>query len=293
MNYKKLVTSKANCPVVFLTDEKVYIVKNEKGFAVFNFTGTKELPETSPLLKFDESEHINYYNEWKERKEKERQEAEELARQTEIQRIEKLKAEILNCESPLELAEYFDLGTVETANHWNELYTGKSRMAILINDRKDYEILKLAVEIHGAEGEFGECKNRAGEHHHTFNSYYDLEDYQERCKTHFNGNNYFFKSRETEAEFYTETLIKETILEDEDLTADEKMEEIKKAVAEWEEIEEGYYDCNGNLEMLESTLNDADLTGYSEDVYTYRFAFKCEFKNKWKAAVEEDEDEDE
>lgn len=228
---------------------------------------------------FDEKPFIDAFEKFLREKEAARIEKQRSARETEEKRISDLKEEIAACENPRDLADRFKLSVVELASHWSDLYEGRSTIGILISDAKENEILELAKEIHGIDGCFGEARRRDGEHHSTFSETYDLASYQEGCKKHFNGDNYFYKSQESEKEFYLEQ-IKQC----------EDIEEVQALIKDYEELEAGYYDCNGNLEISEKQLNNPDFTGYSEDVYSYSFCFKFWQGNNWK---EEDEEENE
>jgi hypothetical protein len=226
---------------------------------------------------FDEKPFIDAFEKFLLDKEKAKTEREKAAREAEEKRIQELKAEIKECQTPKELADRFKLSVVELASHWSDLYEGRSTIGILISDAKENEILELAKDIHDIDGCFGEARRRDGEHHSTFSEVYDLASYQEGCKKHFNGNNYFYKSQESEKEFYLEQ-VKEC----------EDIEEVQALIKSYEELEAGYYDCNGNLEIEEEKLESADFTGYYEDVYSYSFCFKFWQGNKWK----EEEDEE-
>jgi hypothetical protein len=138
--------------------------------------------------------------------------------------------------------------------------------------------MEYAKDILNISGEFGELRNRAGEHHHTFNSCYSLKDYQRGLKLHFSSDKFFYKSQETEQEMYLEK-IKEV----------EDIDEVKKLINEFDEIESGYYDCNGNLEMSEKELESEELTGYNYDVYNYNFGFNFESKYSLNKIEEDDE----
>lgn len=187
--------------------------------------------------------------------------------------IEDLREGIRHCETPHELAQVFGLDVVELANHWSELHSGRSRHGILISDREDYEVVRLAVEIHGGDGEFGQARRRDGEHHSTFNAVWGgLEEYQKEVYDYFsNSSDYFYKSQEGEEEYILERI-----------RAADNIEAIQDIINEYEELEEGYYDCNGTLIMPSETLDDPDFTGYGQDVYSYSFCYDIGRKYSWK-----------
>ena len=293
---KKLLTAKQLCPCLSYDDN--YIVLSGDGtYVVYNWTNTidpvndKAYANLIDRLNFDELPFIKAYETYVANRKAKDAEVIRLAKLEEEKRINTLKERIEKCGTPSELMEEFGFRFVEIAGHWSDLYKGNSCYGCLLSDREDYEIMQLAIEIYGIEGEFGECTNRAGEHHNTFYEYRSLKDYQEAIQSHFYGDKYFYKSKEVDAEFYLDEVIINKIIED-NITydnAEEKMEAIKKVIEKWDEIESGYYDCNGNLEITEETLNDPDLTGYDYDVYKYSFGF-C-FHNKYEFKIEEDEED--
>ena len=252
-----------------------------KGYASFFIEKAKQ------IANFNEAPFIAAFEKFKvDRAEKQRKEAEQLAAEkaaaelAEKNRIASIKKTILACETPSELIEAFALDFIETAGHWSDLHEGRSHYAVKVNSLENYEIMQMAVELLNIEGNFGEAKNRAGEHHWTFSNYsYDLKHYQANCKQHFNGDNYFYKSQDQDEEEYTLEKIKEA----------NTLDEVRKLISKFDDLETGYYDCNGNLMMLESDLEAPDFTGYSEDVYTYTFAF--EFKHKRSFTIIEEEEE--
>lgn len=287
MTTQKVLTAKKFLPCLLI--ENWAVIKRSDGtFGFHDHTNyytieqAKEQGRSEEFLnqfEFNEKPFIDAFEKFKKDKEQARIEAKKAAIEAEEKRISDLKEEIAACENPRDLADRFKLSVVELASHWSDLYEGRSTIGILISDAKENEILELAKEIHDIDGCFGEARRRDGEHHSTFSETYDLASYQEGCKEHFNGDNYFYKSQESEKEFYLGQ-IKQC----------EDIEEVQALVKDYEELEAGYYDCNGNLEIEEEKLESADFTGYYEDVYSYSFCFKFWQGNKWK---EEDEDEEE
>lgn len=287
---RKLLTAKKLLPCIHT--EGWYVIKKDDGTFTFHDTTNTIDPLNgegfhylADRVQFDESPFLEAFEKFKVDRElqrqkflKDKEEVEELARQKEKERLRRLKDDILQCETPSELADRFSFKMIETAGHWSDLYEGRGSYAILIEDRYDYEVMEMAKGLLEIEGEFGECKNRAGEHHHTFSRCYSLEDYQEGCKRYFSNGHYFYKSQETEEEIMLERLKEES----------NSIDDVRGWLKAYDEIEDGYYDCNGNLEILEETLEDPDFTGYSEDVYNYQFGFKFQFKYKLNNEDEED-----
>jgi hypothetical protein len=303
MKTKAKLTSKGHYAVMLdsveLPINKFEVIKlNKRNFFKFeHLTGDEALDywnnkNTSEIIEVDIPDEILMTAE----------EYSQLLRDREQQRIADLRTRVERCETPDDLADEFGLTRIETASHWSDLYEGRSSYAILVYNQKEYEILEMAIDIHGADGEWGEAKHRGGEHHHTFSSVWGgLKEYQENCKSHFNGNNYFYKSQESEAEFYKERISEAIEQKQEQLNKSffnddfddinvSLMERIENLIKEWRNIEAGYYDCNGNLEISEEDLESDDFTGYSEDVYSYRFGFNFSYKYSFKEVEEEEEE---
>jgi hypothetical protein len=298
MTTQKVLTAKKLLPCLLIENWAV-IQRTDGTFGFHDHTHyltieqAKNQNQSEDFLKkfeFDEKPFIDAFEKFLKEKEVARIEKQIAAKEAEAKRIEELKKEIEDCQTPKELAEKFNLSVVELASHWSDLYEGRSTMGILISDAKENEILELTKEIHDVDGRFGEARRRDGEHHSTFSEVYDLASYQEGCKKHFNGDNYFYKSEESEADIYIDDFIKD-IMENDSLTAFEKMEAIEETCKQWRGIEAGYYDCNGNLEIEEEKLESADFTGYYEDVYSYSFCFKFWQGNRWKEEEAEEENE--
>lgn len=280
---KKVLTGKKLLPCL-IHDGWYTILKDDGTFVVYDTTNTidpnveSRYAHLKDRVNFDEIPFLAALEQFKKKREEERikreekiKADEEQARLTEIERVSSLTERIRGCETPVELAETFGLKIVELAGHWSDLYEGRSRYGILMSDRADFEIVSIAVDVHDGDGEYGEAKNRAGEHHWTFGgNYYDLKEYQEALARHFNSDRYFFHSQECDAEFYLDR-IKEA----------EDIDDVKKIIRKYDELEEGYYDNSGGLRISQSDLDDPDLTGYSEDVYTYRFCYDVGRKYSW------------
>jgi hypothetical protein len=275
MKTKKIITKKGYTAVI-IEDEFTSIVLVNGNYNIYLNSPTygKPCEDQSGQEPF-----IKAYEDFKNKKESERLEKIEIARIAEEKRIQEIKDTALQCESPSELIDSFNLTIVETASHWSDLYEGRSGYAIKINSRQEFEDFEIIKNILNINGEYVELRNRAGEHHCTSNSQYDLDSYQKALKNHFNGDHFFFSSKETEHDLYLEK-IKEA----------DDIEEIESILKDYNKIETGYYDCNGNLEMLEEDLESDNITGYRYDVYSYFFGFEFTNKNSFNQN-EKDEEE--
>jgi len=271
----KIKTAKGNIAVI-IDNEYTVVLKETDYFVYPNVANGTPCEDQSGIQPF-----IDFYEKGINDKKIEAERLAEEAKIAETKRIDDIKLRIEGCESPTELANEFGLKIVETAGHWSDLYEGRSSYAIMINSSDDNEIMEMAKDMLDVSGEFGELCNRAGEHHHTFNSCYSLKEYQKGLKLHFGGDKFFYRSQESEQESYLER-IKEA----------EDIDDIKKLIKQFDEIEEGYYDCNGNLEMSSSDLESEELTGYSYDVYSYNFGFNFEFKYSFKKDDDNEEDDE-
>jgi hypothetical protein len=169
-------------------------------------------------------------------------------------------------------AEEFGFTLIETAGHWNELYTGDSRVAVLLSTREDVEIMEIAQRILNINGDYGEACNRAGEHHHTFRQFSSLDDYQECIRKWFD-EKYFYRDADTEIESVCE-LVKEA-------AEDKNIKLIQKIMNEYNELIPGYYSCGETLVCEAGDINSKEFTGYDYDVFTYRFGFKFENNNNF------------
>ena len=277
MKTKKIITKKGYVGVI-IEDEFTSIILVNGNYNIYLNSPTygKLCDDQTGQEPF-----IQAYENFKIKRESERIEKIEIARIAEEKRIQEIKDTALQCESPSELIELFDLTMVETARHWSDLYEGRSSYAIKINSRQEFEDFEIIKETLHIEGEYVELCNRAGEHHCTRNSQYDLVSYQKALKNHFAGDHFFYRSKETEHDLYLEK-IKEA----------DDIEEIESILKDYNEIETGYYDCNGNLEILEEDLESNDITGYQYDVYSYSFGFEFTFKNSFnEKEIDENEEE--
>ena len=293
MLYKKCLTAKQRLNAVLISDENettsVMVVQSNNKFSVHETHNTiipsLKLGYSQEFIdkfeEFDIQPFVDYYNGFLIKKEEKRLKMIEDERIAEEKRISYLKERILSCNTPLELAEEFDITIIDTASHWSDLYNGKSNNAFIFGDLQQIEAVELAIELHDMEGEFGEFRRRDGAQHSTFNEYRDLQDYQDALKRHFNGDNFWYRSQETEKETYCDR-IKEAAEETD-------MNKILALTSDYQELESGYYDCNRNLEISELELESIDLMGYRYDVYSYSFGFKLNDVSSFKKTEDENE----
>lgn len=207
----------------------------------------------------------------------------EAEKAKEAARIASLRERILKCETPGELVYEFGFTLIDTARHWSDLYEGRSKCAVRICNREDAEIMEIAVDLLDISGGYGEACRRDGAQHNTFiGGNHSLEDYQDCLKRHFARDEFFYKSKETEKEFYCDEIG--------EAAKELDMEKVQSLISDYNELIAGYYDCNGNMEMSDEDLNNPDISGYSYDVYSYSFAFQFEFNGKFNDNDEETED---
>lgn len=201
----------------------------------------------------------------------------EDAKNAEEKRIADLRERVLKCETPQELAEEFSLGITELGRTWSSI----TSVGLLASDAKEYEIICMAADLHDCQGVWGESKRRDGHSWSEFSAgYYDLSGYQKAVADHFGGDKYFYKSQETEAQDMLER-----IKECDDLS------EVAAIMKECDELEAGYYDCNGNLEISDDTLASPDFTGYYQDVYSYCLCYRVGRMSSWKEEENEEDSE--
>jgi len=287
MNIQKIKTAKNNLEAVRLFDDEnrtiKFVVRQQSGHFGFydecNYvvtedpTGIEEfLSAYEIFLAKQESKRLEKFT----RKAKET----EVKRLSEEKRIADLISVFKEFKEPYQLCEYLNLDLVITAKHWNELYNGKAGYGVKICSKAEYEDFKLAVETLGIEGKFGELCHVVGEHHWTFSWNHGLEDYQVSCKKYFSGTNYFYHSQDESHDFYMER-IKNA----------ESINDVKDIIKEYDELEACYCDCNGNLIILESDLENEDFTGYGFDNKISQFGFKFNFKYKFNDNEETEEEE--
>lgn len=282
---KTITTAKKGNQAVIIDD--FTIVKHSDGtFSVHQDGGANGKPAD-----FDSAPFLEAFEVFKKEREIKRLRQIQDAEILEASRIQDLKERILKCENPVELAQEFSsyLTAVEIAKHWSDLPEGRSVRGLLISDQAGFEIMKMAITIHDIDGEFGETTNRQGEHHNTFSRMYGgLSDYQQAVKRHFNGDNFFYKSPKTEADSFLEKI---EDVQESDREPIDKINDIKGLIVALEGIVPGYYDCNGNLEMSDDSLNDPNLSGYGYDVYSYSFAFRFDGYDFKKESVEDTEED--
>lgn len=293
MIYKKCLTAKQRLNAVLVLDEnetKLNIIVESNGILRVYGPCSYIIPSlekgntqefVDKFLKFDTEPFIKFYENYLIEKEEKRLKAIAEERITEENRISSLKKRILSCENPRELSEEFGITIVEVAGHWSDLYNGRSSYAFLLPYLDQVEIVELAVELHGIYGDFGELCRRDGEHHSTFNEHNNLKRYQNALKNHFNGNDYFQFSQESEKESYCERI--------REAAEENNIDKVMMLVKEYENLEDGYYDCNRIIQISSLDLESPKLTGYREDVYSYCFGFTFDNKYSFKRVDEDGE----
>ena len=210
-------------------------------------------------------------------REKAREDARIEAARIERERIEAIKESVTGL-TPQDFEREFGIKAVETASHWSDLYEGRSSFAFIISSDKELELLETAISVNKWEGEFGELCNRAGEHHHTFSSVYDLADYRKNCQNYF-GEKYFAKDKENEHDYYMERVQNA-----------ESLDDVRDILNEFDELVEGYYSCGGSL--VKEGLDFDDFWGYYYDVYGYSFGYRLPSKDCYYNGFEEEEIEE-
>lgn len=264
---KKITTAKKGNRALIIDD--FTIVQHSNGeFTIHQDGGANGTPS-----EFDPTPFVGALDKFKREKEEKRLRRIQQDEAKEKLRLEGLKERITKCENPVELVEEFSdcLTAVEIAGHWSDLYEGHSKRGLLISGKAGFEVMEMAISIHGIKGQYGESTHRAGEHHHTFTSLFGgLKEYQNYVQRNFEGDNYFYRSPETEAE---NTLSEIHNVQEGHSSDLDKIEKIKGLIKSLEEIDPGYYDCDRILAISDSDLGDDNLSGYSEDVYGYYFAF--------------------
>ncbi len=244
----------------------------EKYFVYNNISRGSEIESTPELV----TEFTNAFFKVLEEKARQAEEQERIEREEEAQRIQKIKDDVKGM-TPSDFCQCYNIEYTETAHHWNDLYTGRSSFAMKISSDEELELVEIASDVNNWGGEYGELTHRAGEHHSTFDSVFDLDYYREKVSNYFS-DKYFFRSKETEEESTLER-IKEA----------ESMDEIREIMSEFDELEEGYYSNGGSLVY---SGDISEYWGYSHDVYTYCFGYKLPSKTVFYDGMEEDESED-
>ena len=251
-----------------------YVIKKDEEFIFHEHTHTVEAFANHE----GESDYVDFLLSFQSKKQAALEQAKKQAEERELERITGIEVQIKMCADIDDFLIMFGLKKIDTANHWSDLYEGRSKTAILISNRREFEIVEILQRIHNVSGEFGEAKRRDGEQHSVFYKIYGgLEGYQDSCKKHFYGDKYFYKSKNDEQEFYLER-IKEA----------DSIDDVREILKSFDDIEDGTYDCNGNLIISDETLNDSDFTGYYEDVYRYSFAFEFENTKSFAPLTEEE-----
>lgn len=250
-------------------------LNKEPEFTVYeNRANGTTIAETPELIKTFTEAFLDHFKKKAEREEAQRREAEEKERE----RIQEIK-DVVKGMTPQDIANYYDLSTAETAGHWNDLYSGKSSFAILINSHEENEIIQIAADVNDWEGEFGETKHRAGEHHRTFVRYYDLEDYQKKVEMYFD-ENFIYRSQDSDAEWFLEK-IKEA----------SDIDEVVELADNFKNLKEGYYLDGWDSPEFEGS-DFSNCFGYGYDVYGHNFAYNFPSKKFFYDGPEEEETEE-
>lgn len=173
--------------------------------------------------------------------------------------------------TPYDLCEANDINYCETAKHWSDLHEGRSGFAIIIDNDETYRLIQEAEIVNKWEGNFGEIKHRAGEHHSTFIDYYSIENFRNSCKNRFES--FFWRDKDTEKEYCLERIKGCT-----------DIDEVKKTIDDCENIEPGYYSA-GDVFICGEV--DDDFWGYNEDVYSYGFGYNFKTKKEFYDGKEE------
>ena len=262
-----------------IINDQFSVVQNlskEPEFTVYeNKASGTTIAETPELIKIFTDAFLNRFQKKAEREEAQRLEAEENERK----RIKEIENSVKG-KTPQEVADFYDFSCVETAGHCDDLYTGISSFAILINSHEDYEIMQIAKNINDWAGEFGETKHRAGEHHHNFLGVYDLDDYQNNVERHFD-EKFIFRSKELDSDFYLDR-VREA----------EDMEEVLEIVEKYKNLEDGYYSEGWDTPIFEGS-DFSNCFGYGYDVYGYNFAYNFPSKRYFYDGPEEEDEEEE
>lgn len=224
------------------------VVKNEEKVPIYNvyqnIGGGQPIEPTEELI----NEFSTAFLEFQEEKEKAIELKRQQAIEAENQRIRDIKESVSGM-TPNDFCICYSIDTAETAKHWSDLYENRSSFALIINNKEDLELVEIAASINNWGGEFGELRNRDGEHHYTFDSFYDIADYRKRCENYFS-EQFNAKDKGSEDEFYLER-IKEA----------ESIDDIRGLLKEFDDIEDGYY-CNGDS-LVYSGFDFSDFLGLS------------------------------
>lgn len=252
------------------------VVKNEEKTPAYNMYPNvakgSEIEQTSELI----AEFTAAFNSIQEGKEATIEQVKAEIAEAERLRIQKIEESVKGM-TPSEFSDSFGVKVQETASHWNDLYNGRSSFAFIIDDNETLELVEIAETVNNWGGEYGELCRRDGEHHSTFSSVYDLKSYRKNCEKYFD-EKYFAKSKEIEEDSFLERM-KDA----------ESIDEIREAMNEYDEMEEGYYSCGGSL--VYEGFDFSNFWGYYYDVYGYSFGYKLPSKSVFYEGVEEEAEE--
>ena len=275
MIIKKGITKKSKLKVVEIDNGQGHVRTvqlNSNG--EFNIAGKMNFVPTTPDTDFGEIPFIQFYDKFIEKENLKRLEKERIAKETEDKRIADITERILKCSNPNELIREFNFSEICLANHWNELYSGAYKMGVSLV-YAEAEIMEMAVKLLNISGDFGEGKHRDGHDYSEFTHIYGgLKGYQENAIDYFNNSNdYFHKSQESEKEFILEQI--------KDAADNKDIDEVRCLLNMYDELVDGYYDCNNRLILESKTLHHKKFNGYNEDVYNYFFCFQFEHKSEF------------
>ncbi len=253
-----------------IIDDSITVVKENNGFVYYNnIAKGQPNPDQS-----DAEEFVNFYLQKKEEEKQAIERKKQAAIDDERKRIEELIEEAKKCDYPRDLAEFFDIPYLAVANHWNELYNGNCKGGFIFTSAEQYRDFDLIRKELNISGDYVELEHRDGEHHYTPSTVFDLENYQENCKSYLS-EKFNWKSKDTEEEYFLKRIKEAT-----------SMEEVGELVKEFDEIEDGYY-SNGDSLVLAGEV-DENFLGYYFDVYSYAFGFV--FESEHRRLIEDEEE---
>lgn len=271
MKTKKQFTAKKGYPVLTVTDELGFsteVIRKPDGTFRVQTDGSNKVNPTERNVwpDGDEPGFLNAYHAYlksKEEKQAERLAVEQAKIKEEEARIEDIRKRAKECEDLYDFENAFgiDLGSMSD---------GRNRgRCIMIKSREDAEVIGLAIEEGVLKGEWGECHSRQGNvsHGREFTSRYGMDTCEKYSSltSKYIGDKNFYHDQETEEEVVLEKL-----------KSVKDIDEARKILREYDELEPGYYGCGGDLIISNAQLDDPDFCGYSEDVHTYEFAFKVD-----------------
>ena len=135
----------------------------------------------------------------------------------------------------------------------------------------DVEDILTAIRLGLMKGMWGELSIRDGHHDYDFawfgfSSSCDdpVAEYAKRTEAWF-GKTFFYRDKDTEMECLIENIHRQV-----------ELDAIRKLIADYDDMEAGYYGNSGELLIEASEFNRADFLGYRYDVISYSLAFEVE-----------------